>query len=57
MKGTRIGLIKHDSVKIATDHLGVELAKWITKYAPKEFNLKYLPFEKVKKCLMKLKLL
>jgi hypothetical protein len=42
-RGTRIELMKHDSVKINTDHLGVELVKWVTKYSPKEYELAYLP--------------
>lgn len=56
-KGTRLELIKHDSVNIKTDHLGVELVKWITKYAPTDYELSYLPIETILKCLAKQQLL
>jgi hypothetical protein len=56
-KGTRLELMKHDSVSIKTDHLGVELVKWITKYAPKEYELSYLPTVTTLKCLAKQDLL
>lgn len=52
-KGTRLELMKHDSVSIKTDHHGVELVKWITKHAPKEYELSYLPIETILKCLAK----
>jgi hypothetical protein len=42
-RGTRLELIKPNSAKIATDHS--ELAKLITKYSPKEYQLKFLSIE------------
>jgi hypothetical protein len=56
-RGTRLELIKPNSAKIATDHSEAELAKWITKYSPKEYQLKYLSIEQTIGCLAKRNLL
>jgi hypothetical protein len=44
-KGTHLRLIEKDSVVIQTDHEGKELGLWVTKYAPKEYQLRYMPFD------------
>lgn len=44
-RGTRIDLLKHDSTKINTDHLGSELVRWVTKYAPKAYDLSFIPLQ------------
>lgn len=56
-KGTHLRLTENDSKIINTDHEGKELGLWVTKFAPKEFTLKYLPFELFVDVLSKLNLI
>jgi hypothetical protein len=56
-KGTNFSMIQPDSKVIATTHEGVELGQWISKYAPKEYKLKYLDIKQMLTVLAKNKLL
>lgn len=51
--GTILDLKQPNSTTITTNHEGKELGKWITKYAPLNYEVKCLSFEQVYNCLDK----
>ena len=55
-KGTTAPLIQADSVRIVTNHEGVELGQWISTYAPKEYKLKELSINQMLDALVPYKL-
>ena len=56
-KGTHLRLLTKDAIVINTSHEGKELGKWVTKYAPLEYKLKYLPFDTFLELMSSLKML
>jgi hypothetical protein len=56
-KGTNIRLVTRESKIIYTDHEAKELGLWITKHAPPQYKLKFLPFDLFLEVMDSLKIL